>query len=67
MRKIAIWADEALLDRARRVAALRRVSVEQLIRDALAHELGDQRPVGPVPGPGPGSRDGDAMRPAPRA
>lgn len=40
-----IQADEALLDRARRRAADRGVSVAQLVREALERELGPATPV----------------------
>jgi hypothetical protein len=46
MRRMMIQADDALLDRARRRAADRGVSVAQLIREAIEHELG---PAAPVP------------------
>ncbi len=40
-----IQADEALLDRVRRRAADRGVSVAQLVRDALERELGPATPA----------------------
>lgn len=46
MRRMMIQADEDLLDRARLRAADRGVSVAQLIREAIEHELG---PAGPAP------------------
>lgn len=45
MRRMMIQADEALLDRARRRAADRGVSVAQLVREALERELGPATPV----------------------
>ena len=42
MRRIMIQADEKLLERARRRAAERGVSIAQLVRDALEKELGTQ-------------------------
>lgn len=40
-----IQADEALLRRARRAAARRGVSIAQIVREALEHELGaDKQP-----------------------
>lgn len=46
MRRMMIQADEALLERARRRAAERGVSVAQVVREALERELG---PVTPPP------------------
>lgn len=43
MRRIMIQADEELLRRARQVAARRGVSIAQLVREALTHELGHDR------------------------
>jgi plasmid stability protein len=40
MRRMMIQADDELLDRARRRAAERGVSVAQIVREALARELG---------------------------
>lgn len=45
MRRMVIQADEALLDRARRRAADRGVSVAQLVREALERELGPATPT----------------------
>jgi hypothetical protein len=39
-RRVMIQADEALLDRARKIARQRGISFPQLVRDALEHELG---------------------------
>jgi hypothetical protein len=39
-----VQADEHLLDRARRRAAERGVSVAQVFRDALEHDLGEDAP-----------------------
>lgn len=44
MRRMMIQADDALLDRARRRAADRGVSVAQVVREALEHELGPAAP-----------------------
>lgn len=44
MRRMMIQADDALLDRARRRAADRGVSVAQVVREALEHELGQAAP-----------------------
>lgn len=41
MQRLMIQADEELLSRARRRAYERGVSVAQVVRDALARELGD--------------------------
>lgn len=46
MKRMMIQADDALLDRARRRAADRGVSVAQLVREALERELG---PAAPTP------------------
>lgn len=43
MKRIMIQAEEDLLLRARRVAARRGVSIAQLVREALEHELGEVR------------------------
>jgi hypothetical protein len=40
MERVMIQADRALLERARREARERGVTFPQLVRDALAHELG---------------------------
>jgi len=42
MKRIMVQADERLLDRARRRAAERGVSVAQIFRDALERELGSE-------------------------
>ena len=44
MQRIMVQADEALLRRARTVAADRGVSLAQLVRDALERELGTGGP-----------------------
>jgi hypothetical protein len=44
MKRIMIQADEALLERAKRRAADRGVSMAQLIREALERELGPAAP-----------------------
>lgn len=41
MKRIMVQADERLLDRARRRAAERGVSVAQVFRDALERDLGE--------------------------
>lgn len=41
MKRMMIQADEELLDRAKRRAAERDISVAQLVREALERELGD--------------------------
>lgn len=46
MRRIMIQADQSLVDRAKRRAAERGVSVAQIVREALERELG---PAAPVP------------------
>ena len=49
MKRMMIQADERLLERARRRAAERGVSVAQVVRDALEKELGyDETPPPPV-------------------
>jgi len=45
MKRMMIQADDALLDRARRRAADRGVSVAQLFREALERELGPAEPT----------------------
>lgn len=46
MRRIMIQADEELIERARRRAAERGVSIAQIVREALEKELGTQpRPL----------------------
>jgi hypothetical protein len=47
MKRIMIQAEESLLRRARQVAARRGVSIAQLVREALQHELGEARQ--PIP------------------
>lgn len=44
MRRMMIQADEALLERARRLADDRGVSVAQVVRDALEREVGPSAP-----------------------
>lgn len=44
MKRIMIQADEELIERARRRAAERGVSIAHLVREALEKELGDGRP-----------------------
>ena len=44
MRRMMIQADDGLLDRAKRRAAERGVSVAQVVRDALERELGPAAP-----------------------
>jgi hypothetical protein len=44
MRRLMIQADEGLLDRAKRLAADRGVSVAQVVRDALEREVGPPAP-----------------------
>ncbi len=44
MKRIMIQADEELLERARRRAAERGVSIAQVVRDALEKELGVRQP-----------------------
>jgi hypothetical protein len=49
MKRMMIQADERLLERARRRAAERGVSVAQVVRDALEKELGyEQAPPPPL-------------------
>lgn len=63
MRRMMIQADEALLDRARRRAADRGVSVAQLVREALERELGPATPPPEVRCAGVfGSGKGDLAR-----
>ncbi len=58
-----IQADEALLDRARRRAADRGVSVAQLVREALERELGPAAPLPDIRCAGAfGSGEGDLAR-----
>lgn len=58
-----IQADDALLDRARRRAADRGVSVAQLVREALERELGPATPAPDVRCAGAfGSGTGDLAR-----
>ncbi len=58
-----IQADEALLERARRRAAERGVSVAQLVREALERELGPAMPAPDVRCAGAfGSEKGDLAR-----
>lgn len=45
MRRMMIQADDELLDRARRRAADRGVSVAQVVREALERELGPSPPA----------------------
>jgi hypothetical protein len=62
-----IQADEALLDRARRRAADRGVSVAQLVREALERELGPSAPPPDIRCAGAfGSGTGDLARRASR-
>ena len=44
MKRIMIQADEELLERARRRAAERGVSIAQIVREALEKELGVRQP-----------------------
>jgi hypothetical protein len=44
MKRIMVQADERLLERARRRASERGVSVAQVFRDALERDLGDEAP-----------------------
>ena len=48
MRRLIIQANDELLERARRRAAARGVSIAQVVRDALEKELGDERPPEPL-------------------
>lgn len=48
MKRIMVQADERLLERARRRAAERGVSVAQVFRDALERELGPEPPAPPL-------------------
>jgi hypothetical protein len=49
MKRVMIQADERLLERARRRAAERGVSLAQLVRDALEKELGyEEAPPPPL-------------------
>ena len=48
MKRIMIQADEGLLRRARRAAALRGVSIAQLVREALERDLGPDRQPMPL-------------------
>lgn len=48
MRRLMIQADERLLQRAKRRAAERGISLAQLIREALARELGAERQPRPL-------------------
>ena len=47
MRRLIVQADEELLERTRRCAAERGVSIAQVVRDALELELGRDRPPQP--------------------
>jgi hypothetical protein len=64
MKRIMIQADERLLERARRRAAQRGVSVAQVVRDALEKDLGYEQALPPLPlSIGiVSSRDGDLSR-----
>lgn len=44
MRRLMIQADKALIERARRRAAERGVSIAQIVREALERELGTRQP-----------------------
>lgn len=66
MRRIMIQADDALLRKARRVAARRGVSIAQLVRDALTRELGDERQPVPLSSGKFRSRTGDLSERASR-
>jgi len=48
MKRIMIQAEEGLLDRARRRAHARGVSVAQVVRDALARDLGYEQAPPPA-------------------
>jgi hypothetical protein len=48
MKRIMVQAEERLLERARRRASERGISVAQVFRDALERELGDEQPPPPL-------------------
>ena len=62
MKRLMIQADEDLLERARRRAAERGVSIAQIVREALERELGDQRQPEPLSLGKYRSRAGDLAR-----
>jgi hypothetical protein len=64
MKRVMIQADERLLERAKRRAAERGVSVAQVVRDALKKELGyEQAPPPPLGCIGAvSSKNGDLSR-----
>ena len=63
MKRIMIQADERLLERARRRAADRGVSVAQVFRDALERDLGVESPPPPLTSVGSvRSKGGDLSR-----
>ena len=62
MRRLMIQADEALLERARRRAAERGVSIAQLVREALERELGPDLQPAPHSLAGFSSGRGDLSR-----
>lgn len=49
MKRTSLFLDEKLLEKLRRVAARRQVSVAQLVREAVAHYLVPGASVGTVP------------------
>jgi hypothetical protein len=63
MKRIMIQADERVLERARRRASERGVSVAQVFRDALERDLGDETPPPPLTSIGAArSKAGDLSR-----
>ncbi len=61
MKRVMIQADERLLERARRRAAERGVSVAQVFRDALERDLGDETPPPPLTSIGAVRSDEDGL------
>lgn len=63
MKRIMVQVDEQLLERARRRASERGVSVAQVFRDALERDLGDEIPPPELTSSGAvRSKEGDLSR-----